>query len=1502
MNNLGYLEEKIIKGKSLGLSDDELDNWKSKKIQQLKNKGYSNEEIQESLGVYRTEKIYQDKEVVEPINKYWNEKLSTKIKRKAKGLKTWAVGEESDIYDFLKQGFGESGTNFFLQYHTDGKYGYDWTKAYRQLGDDGAIERLARSIGTLIGDAPVGVATGAPTFLATRNLVATGAVSGFATEAVKKTYYESLKSGKVRNFPQWWQMFADKGIYEGIKGGAMFAGTLAGPAALTKLGMPSNVLSTLLGTYTGMTTMGIAINSLENGKETGQYKLILPSKQELVDNALFISTLTGGAIGITKGYNMILNRMSKTGESATDVTEDIVRDAESYNEATSRNKTVFSKTITPKGEERKKNLEKQLEELRNISNKKETKSEEILKKDLLELEKKKLTTKEEEESASIIEEMDFIKAKLDEFEYRKKPENKGILSKSQEILEKEFKELGGSIKPNETIVGEVEPRSSDSAMNSMKDQIQFGEVKQRRSTEQENFTYSQKAVQSVFDEGYHIKTIEDQMVKEGVKRKFVYEGYTNLSGLAGHASSWISELGRGTFNMDGQIDGPSMMQILKPLQATKDRKSRFEDASAYMVSKRVVELEGRGKDTNMPLEDAKVVSSKYKDDPDFKNVEKNFKSIQDKKRHFMKDSGLISEPLFNAMTELNKDYVPFQKIYDPGLKGDVKLGRLRIKEIKGLGKLKEKIQKEDEKMQKAQEELSEAIGKGPDAEAAAEVKIDKIGNKVLKLKEELEAKTKVIDPFEVEMRDITRTISLAETNKVKADFIKMRKELEVKNPDSLLVEMIQRVKPSIEEIKVSRKQLEKMLPEEYQNIVNKLSDDDIDALSIFKPREERLKDTYIEVNINGKREVWDVGDKYLAQALQRNKQFNKLLKFFDEKESPIISKLLKVPELYTKISRYGVTTDLAFALGTSVGQEMVLPMITNIGYKPGFDLLKGMAWQTGMKDPSKLGFKDPFSVKKLKGIFSKEGVERAKKMQSEFERLLGNSTYLETIKDSFTSGQIHKSMQKRKFIHEIIPTDPMSPMLVPYEIFKNIAKKGTPIVGRYALKGLQLPISVTEKAARLVIYDKKKKQLLKENETLPESLKLSLKDIETLAKFEARDIQDFGRYGSQMEAATRINHFLNAGYQSVWKIMRTTANAKTRKRMLKIGFWGMTVPTMMLWYANKDSYTYHNVVKPWERDNYWIFVTNEEKREYYTQKKPWELGWIFATLPEKILDSFFKTDEDYINQVETFWLLDGIKYMLNFIPTADILTNYFEDITNRNSYTGKPTRPRRFGERELAEFEVTRGTSETAKILGKTIRAIGGVMQVPGKDYGSPHMIDHYIKGWLGPTGENAIKLLDNVIIKLGGNSKEYIKPWNKENSSNLSRMPVIDHYFKRATLGASALEKYWQNYEKVLPYIGIRDRIIKRGNYTNEDEKKIRRDMLKVMSDYEYRAVSIIQRSQKTLSRQYNVIRLLNSKEVKSDFTPDEIAERIDEVLFQMINIANNANTQVYKIKKANE
>jgi len=181
MKNLGYLEEKILKGKTLGIPDEKLEIWTNRQIEKLNNKGYKKEQILESLGKFNTQKIYNDEEVVEPINDYWDER--TNVIKNKNSIKTWAVGEESQIYEYFKQGFGESSTNFMLQYHTNGEQGYDWKKAFNgNLKDDGAIERLARSIGTLAGDTLPGLIGYLPTFLLTKSPVASGAVSGFAVE------------------------------------------------------------------------------------------------------------------------------------------------------------------------------------------------------------------------------------------------------------------------------------------------------------------------------------------------------------------------------------------------------------------------------------------------------------------------------------------------------------------------------------------------------------------------------------------------------------------------------------------------------------------------------------------------------------------------------------------------------------------------------------------------------------------------------------------------------------------------------------------------------------------------------------------------------------------------------------------------------------------------------------------------------------------------------------------------------------------------------------------------------------------------------------------------------------------------------------------------------------------------------------------------------------------------------------------------------------------------
>ena len=146
MENQGYLERRIIQGREAGYPQEQIDEWIRGRIKKAKEKGYSDEQIQESLGVYRLNKIVQDKKIVDPITNHHRKRMPF-IKRKVQDLKSWAVGEESQIYDFFKEGFGQSSTNLVLQYHTKGERGYDWRKAYaNELTDDGAIERLFRNI------------------------------------------------------------------------------------------------------------------------------------------------------------------------------------------------------------------------------------------------------------------------------------------------------------------------------------------------------------------------------------------------------------------------------------------------------------------------------------------------------------------------------------------------------------------------------------------------------------------------------------------------------------------------------------------------------------------------------------------------------------------------------------------------------------------------------------------------------------------------------------------------------------------------------------------------------------------------------------------------------------------------------------------------------------------------------------------------------------------------------------------------------------------------------------------------------------------------------------------------------------------------------------------------------------------------------------------------------------------------------------------------------------
>ena len=1423
---MGYLEKNINLLKQGGFSDSNIERWKEKNINIMLRGGFSEEEVMESLGTYSSDKLMQDEATMKPIENYWSQKLPG-LTRDLQKIKRYAVGEESQIYDFFREGFGQSTTNLMLQYHTNGEQGYDWKKAYgNELKDDGAIERLVRTIGTLTGDAPVGIAAGLPLFLA-RKPIAAAATAGFVNDSVKTAYLESLKGGKVKNFSQWWKLFVDKGVKEGIKGGAMFAGTIAGPAGLAAAGLGKGFMTTLGGTYLGMTGMGSVIESVENKK------LTLPSKQQLADNALLIGSL--GFAG--KASQMAYNRMTKTKESLADVSKDLLKDPVTGQEAASLNINAHYKTLTPEVKESIKELQSELKTLKNIENGKGPK------KVSLEKQKNKLneeleSAKSEEQIVAIDKKIKIINNQLEEHTLREQvvPENEFKISQRQEEIQTELKNVGERIGPDEAKISAKKDTYEDSDMQEMSGFINMEKIETQKTKGE--FNKADRFMYEYVDSIFPVKKIEKLAQKMGAEKNFVYEQITNLGGVVGKAMSFINGAGTKNF-LSREIDGKSLVEILKPLKLEKG-KSKYDEFSIYKVSKRNLELTDRGIKTGIPRDLSERIVNKHKDE--YETISKEYDEFTQKVLQYMEDSGVISKQLKESIIAQNKDFVPFFKMFDPKFKGDKKLGGMPLKQIVGVEKLEKKINDQKQKIEKTQEEFTDAIQKGDtQKEQTLEGTIDKLENQLNKLQEEYKAKVTIVDPIEVTMKNTMQMIMLAERNIAAVDFIKTIESARKKNPDAF--PFINKVKPSIESIKSNRKELEKVL--ETKN----LTDEQINNFEIFRAKSKDVTDTQVAIIRDGKREVWDLGTDILAKAVTRERAFNKLYGIFDVEGS-----VFKMAEKVTQLKRFGITVHPKFTLANFLAQELTMPFIAKTRYIPVVDGIKGIVWQVKNKEIEK--------------AYMSEGK--------------GQSTFVDADRQLFSANKMREQIEGRTYYHTLDPKEPSHAFLYPMEVMKNLGVK----LARVA----QRPTVLTEQAPRLVASKNLENKLIKDNEKLPRSQRLTKRQIEILSTYEARDIIDFARKGASMEAAGRINAFLNAGIQGLYKTARVATDPTSITRFATTGVVGMTIPTILLWYANKDSKTYENTTE-WEKLNFWVLVTNEEKGEYFTIRKPWEIGWLFATLPEKMLNYAFLKDKDYVNKMQKQWFEGALGYFSNFIPISDVFMPYIEEGFNRNMYTKRPVMPRK-QDNKLAEFQYTPETSETAKIIGDAIRGIGNFFGIEGRDYGSPIIIDHYISSYTATLGRDVIKGLDAIIKKYDKDATNYIKPWSDDTVTNLTKVPIVNYFFRRTPkLSAEPLSKYWQNFKKIKKYQGQVEDLIEQGK---------QKEAIDLFGDYEVGLVKLLSKHTIKMQEKYNMFTLLRTREVgKSDFTPQQIDNMSDTLIYALINHAKLINESVFKYEK---
>jgi hypothetical protein len=259
------------------------------------------------------------------------------------------------------------------------------------------------------------------------------------------------------------------------------------------------------------------------------------------------------------------------------------------------------------------------------------------------------------------------------------------------------------------------------------------------------------------------------------------------------------------------------------------------------------------------------------------------------------------------------------------------------------------------------------------------------------------------------------------------------------------------------------------------------------------------------------------------------------------------------------------------------------------------------------------------------------------------------------------------------------------------------------------------------------------------------------------AAFDSREVTlDFARTGAKTKAVNSLIAFWNANVQGSDKLVRAFKE-KPFHTLFKV-LMGITLPSILLYMANRKDPRWKEI-PGWQKDLFWIIFT---KNHIWRVPKPFEVGILFGSVPERILEYIDNKDPSIFNQLQAD-IANGATP--GFIPTT--LLPIIENISNYSFFLDRPIVSR--GKENLPpEAQHGTYTTEIAKVIGKALQY-------------SPAKIENLITGYTGGLGRYALQAIDKVLVGTGA-VKIPPKP-----ADSLSDLPVIKAFMIREPSGSSS-------------------------------------------------------------------------------------------------------------------
>jgi len=276
------------------------------------------------------------------------------------------------------------------------------------------------------------------------------------------------------------------------------------------------------------------------------------------------------------------------------------------------------------------------------------------------------------------------------------------------------------------------------------------------------------------------------------------------------------------------------------------------------------------------------------------------------------------------------------------------------------------------------------------------------------------------------------------------------------------------------------------------------------------------------------------------------------------------------------------------------------------------------------------------------------------------------------------------------------------------------------------------------------------------------------------AAFQSREITlDFARRGAATKSMNMLAAFLNARVQGYDRMVRAMVNNPVRTNSRAAMF--ITTPSILLWMHNnstEERRELYRAVPEWQKNLFWVVINDDG--EHVRIPKPFELGVLYGSVPERLLDAWAgnRKIEDLPHDLVKAVGLDPYSLASSIMPT--FAQPVLEQMNNYSFFRNRPLEPGSMSDPRTApraQDRYTLYTSETAKKISDLFGGAG----IPVLENMSPIEVENYIGQWTGGLGRKFNELILEPTGKALGVLPEQILP-----AKTLADIPFVKGFVIR--------------------------------------------------------------------------------------------------------------------------